>query len=144
LIGLDTSFLVGLTIREHPAHEHCWRLFEEKILGHEASAAIAPQVLAEFAHVITDPRRFEQPLDMLEATDICKQWWHAAECRALTPTPEAVNIFLVWMNRYRLGRKRILDTLLAATYHSAGVTRIASTNWRDFSCFDVFAIELLE
>ncbi|TLD68159.1 hypothetical protein FEM03_24100 [Phragmitibacter flavus] len=30
------------------------------------------------------------------------------------------------------GRKRLLDTRLAATFHSAGVKRIVTTNERDF------------
>jgi hypothetical protein len=32
--------------------------------------AIAPQVLAEFIHVVTDPPRFTQPLDMNSARDV--------------------------------------------------------------------------
>ncbi|MCC5861198.1 MAG: type II toxin-antitoxin system VapC family toxin, partial [Gammaproteobacteria bacterium] len=81
MIGLDTSFLVGLTIREHPAHSACMKLFETGILGKESSAAICAQVLGEFAHVVTDRRRFSQPLEMDDALEISKQWWHARECR---------------------------------------------------------------
>lgn len=143
MIGIDTSFLVGLSIREHPAHERCQRLFNEEIRGRTASAALAPQVLTEFAHVVTDPRRFEQPLTMAASLEIARQWAQAGECRIIPPGAEATAILLTWMQRYRLGRKRLLDTLLAATYHSAGVTRIATTNWRDFSVFGVFQIDAL-
>jgi hypothetical protein len=44
------------------------------------------------------------------------------------------------MHTFRLGRKRLLDTLLAATYHLAGVQRLAATDWRDFETFGVFEI----
>lgn len=138
MIGLDTSFLVGLSIREHPAHPACWRLFENEIRGREGSAALCSQVLAEFVHVVTDPRRFERPLSMEEALEITQQWWHAAECMPVASSERAVAVFLDWMGQYHLGRKRVLDTLLAASYHCAGVVRIASTNWRDFAVFDVF------
>lgn len=144
MIGLDTSFLVGLTIREHPAHAACLDLFETGIRGIQSSAAICAQVLGEFAHVVTDPRRFSEPLNMAEALEISSQWWQAAECRVVEPTPHSFPLFVDWMQRHRLGRKRVLDTLLAANYHSAGIKRIATTDWRDFKVFGVFDLIHLE
>jgi len=140
VIGLDTSFLVGLTIREHPVHAACLELFETGIRGRQACVAICAQVLGEFSHVVTDPRRFSQPLQIGEALDICNQWWHAGECRVVEPTQHSFPLFVDWMQRHRLGRKRVLDTLLAANYHSAGIKRIATTDWRDFRTFGVFDI----
>jgi len=87
-------------------------------------------VLAEFAHVVTNPRRFEHPLDMAAALEMCEQWWNAVECRPVAVDAEAGIQFLAWMREYRLGRKRLLDTLLAACYHRAGVTRIATSTGR--------------
>jgi predicted nucleic acid-binding protein len=142
LIGLDTSFLVGLTIREHPAHARCWELFESEIRGREVSAGLSSQVLTEFMHVITDPRRFSRPLSMPDALAIAKEWWQAVECQPVSPSEQAVSVFLGWMSQHRLGRKRLLDTMLAASYYSAGIHRIATTNWRDFRIFGVF--ELIE
>lgn len=143
MIGLDTSFLVGLTIREHPAHAACLELFQTRIRGIESSVAICAQILGEFAHVVTDARRFSQPIDISEALAICGQWWHAVECRIVEPTPHSFPLFIDWMQRHRLGRKRVLDTLLAANYHSAGIKRIATTDWRDFESFGVFEIHRL-
>ena len=140
MIGLDTSFLVGLTIREHPAHAACLHLFDSAIRGRESSAAICAQVLGEFAHVVTDPRRFARPLEKDEVLRICSQWWQARECRIVEPTQHSFPLFIDWMQRHRLGRKRVLDTLLAANYHSAGIKKIATTDWRDFRIFGVFDI----
>lgn len=140
MIGVDTSFLVGLAVREHPAHQSCWNLFEKNILDHPGSMALAAPVLTEFAHVVTDQRRFEQPLSMPETLELCEQWWHAQECRPIHTDAEAGSLFLTWMNQLRLGRKRLLDTLLAATYHRAGVRRIATTDWRDFERYGVFEV----
>ena len=67
MIGLDTSFLVGLSIREHPTHSRCWELFESEIREREASVGLSSKVLIEFAHVVTDPRRFSRPLSMPRA-----------------------------------------------------------------------------
>lgn len=140
MIGVDTSFLVGLAVREHPVHSACWELFEGDILGRPGAMALAPQVLAEFAHVVTDPRRFERPLSMPEALELCGQWWNAQECRPVPADFDAGSLFLIWMEEFRLGRKRLLDTLLAAAYRRAGVQRIATTDWRDFNVYGVFEI----
>ena len=35
---------------------------------------LTTQVLAEFCHVVTDERRFEHPMGMAEAVDLCEQW----------------------------------------------------------------------
>lgn len=144
MIGVDTGFLVGLAVREHPAHQACWQLFEAEMLGRAGSMALTPQVLAEFSHVVTDPRRFERPLAMQEALELCGQWWNADECRPVTIGFDACALFLTWMDGFRLGRKRLLDTLLAASYHCAGVQRICTTDWRDFKIYGVFDIVALE
>lgn len=143
MIGVDTSFLVGLSIREHPAHRRCLRLFEREIRERAGAMAVAGQVLAEYCHVITDPRRFERPLEMSDALDLCEVWWDAEECHPVTVDAQVGALFLTWMLEHRLGRKRLLDTLLAATYHRAGVERVATTDWRDFQRFGVFQVERL-
>ena len=143
MIGVDTSFLVGLAVREHPAHRSCWTLFEKEILGGTATMAIAAQALAEFCHVVTDERRFEHPLEMPEALELCEQWWNAQECLPVPVDAEVGVLFLNWMHEFKLGRKRFLDTLLAASYHRAGVRRLATTDWRDFERYGVFDLERL-
>jgi predicted nucleic acid-binding protein len=44
------------------------------------------------------------------------------------------------MAEHQLGRKRLLDTMLAATYFAAGGTSIVSTDARDFTVFDTFEV----
>lgn len=143
MIGVDTSFLIGLAVQEHPAHGNCWALFESEILGGHGSMAIAAQVLAEFCHVVTDGRRFERPLAMPEALELCERWWNAQECRPVAVDAEVGSLFFTWMHEHKLGRKRLLDTLLAASYHRAGVERLATTDWRDFARYGVFELERL-
>jgi predicted nucleic acid-binding protein len=58
--GLDTGFLVAAEVREHADA----RTTLAQVLWAGDFIAIAPQVLAEFIHVVTDTRRFAQPLDM--------------------------------------------------------------------------------
>lgn len=67
-------------------------------------------------------------------------WWNATEVERVVPDDQAVSQFLAWMQQHGLGRKRLLDTLLAATYYRSGVTRIATSNARDYRVFGVFEL----
>jgi predicted nucleic acid-binding protein len=100
--------------------------------------AIAPQVVAEFIHVASDSRRFAQPLDVNTARQLAIQWWTARDVARVYPDDPAVIRFLDWLQVHALGRKRLLDTLLAATYESAGISSLLTTNARDFSVFGCF------
>src|SRR5215204_3555422 len=133
--GIDTTFLVQVEIKGHPRHAHA-REQLGRMLDVGDRLALAPQVLAEFIHIVTDPKRFAEPLDVAAASTRAEQWWSAEEVRQVTPDDHAVRLFLQWMADHQLGRKRLLDTLLAATYFAAGVTSIVSTNARDFAVFD--------
>ena len=90
--GLDTSFLVAMEITGHPQYiaAHT-RLLPLRQQGDRF--ALAPQVLAEFVHVVTDPRRFPTPLDMPAALQRTQQLWLAPEVERLYPTASAIDLF---------------------------------------------------
>src|SRR5271166_3985162 len=108
------------------------RVMLTQVLSAGDVIAIAPQVLAEFIDVVTDPRRFTQPLDMNAARHVAKQWWTSSDVVQAFPDAGAVRQFLTWMQQFSLGRKRLLDTLLAASYWQAGIQSLLTTNqpWR--------------
>jgi hypothetical protein len=54
--------------------------------------ALAPQVLTEFIHVVTDPRRFSRPLAMVEAVERAQHWWEAREVRPMLPGVDATRL----------------------------------------------------
>lgn len=64
--GLDTGFLVAAEVIEHAEHSAARQTLSRLLAGGDR-IAMAPQVLAEFIHIVTDPRRFSQPLNMPEA-----------------------------------------------------------------------------
>jgi hypothetical protein len=78
--------------------------------------AIAPQVLAEFIHVVTDPRRFTQPLDMNAARHVAEQWWTSSDVVQAFPDAGTVRQFLTWLQQFSLGRKRLLGTSSRGIY----------------------------
>ncbi|HLL89359.1 MAG TPA: hypothetical protein VK324_08650, partial [Tepidisphaeraceae bacterium] len=116
MVGADTTFLVELEVAEHPRHARAHEVLRREVLDAGRPLVVAPQVLAEFVHVVTDARRFASPLTIEQALAKAAFWWGAAEVQHAMPTAAAsTKLFLDWMAAHRLGRKRLLDTQLAAT-----------------------------
>jgi hypothetical protein len=103
--------------------------------------ALAPQTLAEFIHIVTDAKRFQNPLSIAEAVIKARFWWNAAEVQHVFPNDAAEILFLDWMETHHLGRKRILDTKLAATLWSASTREIITSNPHDFALFGFTVID---
>jgi predicted nucleic acid-binding protein len=135
--GLDTGFLVAAEVVEHADHTTARQTLAQLVAAGDR-VAISPQILAEFIHVVTDPRRFTQPLSMDEAQRLAQQWWTAREVDRVFPNEAATQQFLAWLGQFSLGRKWLLDTLLAATYHQAGIQSVLTTNPADFATFGIF------
>jgi predicted nucleic acid-binding protein len=137
--GIDTDFLVASEIVDHPFHGQADALLQE-LLDDGHDLAVAPQTLAEFMHIVTDARRMPRPLGMSDATTRAEAWWNAAEVVRVFPGGQSVPCFLAWLRQHRLGRKRLLDTLLAATFLEAGISRVLTNNGRDYEVFGCFEI----
>lgn len=138
-IGIDTSFLVAVECIEHPEYAASRELLAD-LVAEDEQFALNPDVLSEFVHTVTDPKRFPTPLSMPDALIRAEYWRTARESTLVFPATASTKLFIEWMNQFRLGRKRLRDTMLAASYFSAGVTRIATLNAKDFTVFDCFEI----
>ncbi len=136
--GFDTSLLVAHEVPCHTDYPGVRaRLSTLRATGDRF--AIASQVVTEFVHIVTDARRFSAPLTMELALNRAMAWWNSPETERIEPDDDAVKWFLEAMVRHQLGRKRVLDTMLAATYRSAGVTSLLKLNAADFAVFGEFA-----
>ncbi len=135
--GIDTVFLVAAEVAEHPDHQAARQKFQSFRAAGDRFALV-PQVLAEFVHVVTDPKRFTQPLTVDQALERAEIWWESPEVDQLGSDAFSVRTFFGWMRKHRLGRKRILDTLLASTFREAGIIFILTTNARDFEVLGEF------
>ena len=133
--AIDTTFLIQLEVRESAGHEKAHLFLQQGLLADGHQLGLVPQVLEEFIHVCTDPRRFERPLSMTEAVDKADFWWRASEVQQVLPSAEAVVLFLEWMRGLRLGRRRIHDTLLAATCVTTGIKEIVTSDRDGFQVF---------
>lgn len=134
-LALDTNVLIPWLVSSAPGHAEVRTLVESELAQHGGRVALAPQVCWEFLHVVTDERRFERPCTMDQATALLRALWNARETQRLPPSGEVVPRVLELLTEHRLGRKRILDTALAATLEAAGIRRLATYNVRDYACF---------
>jgi predicted nucleic acid-binding protein len=139
MTGLDCNILVQLALQDHPANVAAAAAVQAEAQG--GHRLVFPSlVVDEFLHVITDKRRFSPPLTMIEALDWTENFLSNSAVGVLEPGPESLRQTLRWMRQFNLGRKRILDTQLAAIFHTAGVNRLLTSNPTDFEVFGVFEI----
>lgn len=139
MTGLDCNILVQLALADHPANAVTVASVQAEVKN--GSRLVFPSlVINEFLHVITDARRFSPPLTMAEALDWVKTFLASPAVGLVEPTPESLHQTLQWMREFNLGRKRILDTHLAAVLHTAGVRRLLTSNPGDFTVFGAFEI----
>jgi hypothetical protein len=96
--------------------------------------------MAGFLHVTTDPRRFDPPLAITEALDWIEDFLKNPWVVIVESDLRCIDQSLRWMRQFNLGRKRILDTQLAAVLYGNGVRRLLTSNPADFSVFGVFEI----
>lgn len=141
MIGLDTTVLIAHELTEVPLHRQVRNHIASLCRERGTRFGLAPQVLQEFLHVVTDPRRFQQPLTMEQGLSRAKFWWDASEVVHCHITDQAWQQAMSWIEKHSLGRKRIPDTTLAATYHDFGIKSLATANPADFAVFGVFQFE---
>ena len=77
---------------------------------------------------------------MTEALDWVETFLTNPAVGVLEPGVESQRQTLRWMRQFSLGRKRILDTHLAAVLHTAGVRRLLTSNPGDFAVFGALEI----
>jgi predicted nucleic acid-binding protein len=139
MIGIDANVLVALAIEEHPMHAAAIETLEREVASDEQFAH-STAIASEFLHVVTDPRRVDPVQDMAAAVTWLRAWNLEIRPSWLVSTAPVVELWLEWMEKFRLGRKRITDTQYAALLHYHGVTRLITNNEKDFRVFWVFEL----
>jgi len=69
---------------------------------------------------------------------LARFWANATEVRFLPQRQDVTTQWLDWLAEHRLGRKHLLDTLIAATWHVAGIRDVYTLNPADFGVFKQF------
>ena len=138
MIGIDTTFLIDLEISDSPRHKGAIELFNKWRQEKHSVIAIFNKSFLEFQHVVTDSRRFNSPLSMEQAIERTWFWTDLERVKIIYPSDASLKRTLLWMNIYKLGRKRIQDTHMAAAFAESGVSELWTANPADFEIFQMF------
>lgn len=138
--GLDTNVLIFAHMPSLPDHGRVRRFLVDQLASPDVTLAVTAGILHELVHIITDPRRFDPPVSMSEAIELAKLYLSRANVECLAIDETSMALALEWMDRHRLGRKRIADTLLAATLVTHGFDTLITCNPQDFTVFDRLTI----
>ena len=136
MTGLDSNILVQLAVAEHPRNGATTALFQAEVQRGE-TFALPSLVATEFLHIVTDGRRFNPPMTQTVALDWIEGFLTLPEVKTVEANEASLRLTLQWMRQFQLGRKRILDTHLAAILYTHGITRLLTSNPGDFSIFQV-------
>ena len=136
MIGLDCNILVQLALADHPANAATISAVSDQVQSGRR-LMVPSSIVTEFLHVVTDQRRFTPPLTMNEALEWTEDFLAQPDVELIEPTQKALAQTLVWMRQHKLGRKRILETHLAAILHTSGVSYLLTSNPSDFALFGV-------
>ncbi|MCQ2583287.1 MAG: PIN domain-containing protein [Treponema sp.] len=140
MTGIDTAFLIDLEILESPRHAAAVEAFNRWRNEKNSILVIYSNIFNEFLHVVTDPRRFTNPVPMETAIERCWYWIDHSRVRVVYADDDSLKRQLLWMSMHNLGRKRINDTTMAAAYAQAGVSKIITANPDDFEILNTFEL----
>ena len=133
--GLDTNVLVCAHMASLPEHGVVREFLARQLARRDVTLFVTPSVLHEFVHVVTDARWFEPPVGMGEALALARLYIGRANVECVATDAEALAEAFNLVDRHRLGRKRLADTLLAATLLRHGVRQFVTCNRSDFEVF---------
>lgn len=140
MTGIDTTFLIDLEIKESPRHERAVEIFNKWREEKNSFLVIYSNVFNEFLHVITDAKRFVNPVPMEIAIERCWYWIDHQRVKVVYSSDDSLKRQLLWMSMHELGRKRINDTTMAAVYAQEGVSKIITANPADFEILKTFEV----
>jgi toxin-antitoxin system PIN domain toxin len=133
---VDTNVLVAAHLPGVAFHQPLRQRMQALAADPDVVLVLTPLVLHEFLHIVTDPRRFEPPVPMSEAVELTRRYVNRSNVACIPVTEGALSLALDLLDRHGSGRKRIADTLLAATLLSDGVDELLTCNPDDFHAFE--------
>lgn len=134
-IAVDTNLLIYAHVVRFPEHERARQWIYEQLEQPDVILVTTPLILHELVHVITDPRRFDPPVQMREAAELARNWIGRSNVECLAVDEAATELAFDLIDRHGLGRTRLADTLFVGTLLVHGVTLLATRNTRDYSIF---------
>jgi predicted nucleic acid-binding protein len=140
--GLDTNVLVYAHVALLPGHSEVREFLLDQLHDAETTLVLTAGVLHEFVHVVTDERRFQPSVTMHDAIALARLYLGRSNIQYVDSDERCLLRAFDLLEQYHLGRKRIADTLFAATLLTHGVRELITCNPGDFQIFkDLLVID---
>ena len=134
--GVDTNVLIYALMPGMPYHATVRSFLVDQLARDEVTLVITPTILHELVHVVTDGRRFDPPVSMNDALAVARMYLEHTNVECISVDAQAAAGAFKLIERHRLGRKRIADTLFAASLLDHGIHELITCNPDDFGIFD--------
>lgn len=138
--GVDTNVLIYAHMPALPQHEVVRSYLLDQLAQDDVTLVVTPGILHELVHVITDGRRFDPPVAIKDALAVARGYLDRANVECLSVDESSLISTFELMERYQLGRKRIADTLFAASLLNGGVRELITCNLDDFRIFEALTL----
>lgn len=135
-LGVDTNVLIYAQMPALPQHGRARSYLLDKLQRGDTTLVLTPSILHEFIHLVTDSRRFAPPVGMREALAVARLYLNRPNIVCLAADEASTHLAFDLLERYRLGRRRLADTLFAATLLRNGVRTLLTCNPQDFRVFE--------
>jgi len=133
--GLDTNVLIYAQMPVFPEHEIVRKFLLTQLALPDMTLVVTPNILHEFIHIVTDGRRFDPPVSMAQAITLVRLYLGRTNVECVSTSESILLEAFSLIEHYNLGRKRIADTLFAATLMHFGVRELITCNPDDFRLF---------
>lgn len=140
LLFIDTIVLVYAIFSASP-HHIAARTIVDRALKSDAGYCTAPQVLAEFYAVVTDPRRVTSARKPAEAIDDVERILEMPGLSLLPIPTDFARIWLSLVRRYEITRQDVFDAQIVALMMANGVSRVSTFDEKDFERFVEVSIQ---
>jgi len=138
---IDANILVYAFDEDSPFNRRCRALLESAQVGN-VELCVAPQTLAEWYAVVTNPKRVSRPRTPAEATKVID---NVLSLPGLFVVPVPTDVVERWMQLLQerpVRGGKIFDLQLIATMQGNGLCKIYTFNVSDFEKVD--GIEVLQ
>ena len=111
---LDANIFVYSNHKESPFHKQASQILKD-VMNNKLMACITPQVLWEFFAVVTDKRRFDDPLPLKTAINDVQFYWNQEKLINIFPGQDNFRQVLKLVEKYNVTGQHIHNVRLIAT-----------------------------
>ena len=100
--AVDTNVLIYAHLVSFPEHARVKQYLQALLSDPESVLVVTPIILHELVHVVTDGRRFDEPVKIEEAIALARLYLNRTNVECLDVGASSVELALALIERYRL------------------------------------------